>query len=125
MQHAVEARPKLAKLPDLWRSLNNGAVSSQQPDGGEIVASMRCAVVKGDTVKWYETCRCNLLLKHEASTVHAQFFTHITIEPVSNPPKLVGDSFWDYLHEYSKLEHDGGAIANATREFRYVPIRTL
>lgn len=125
MQFAVSARPKLAELHLFWTSLNDGTIRSQEPDGKEIVSSMQRAVIDGATVKWYETCYCNPPLKHERSTVYDKFFTDFMIESVSNPPKLEGEPFWDYMRESSNVENDGGPIAQAGLKFRYLPIRIL
>ena len=70
MQYFVSARPILAEMARFWSLLNDGTINAQKPDGSEIVASMKRAVVKGDKVSWYETCFCSPPLQHERSTVY-------------------------------------------------------
>ena len=125
MQYIVSARLRLVGLPKLWELLNDGTISRQEPDGGEIVASMKRAVFDGDTVQWNETCYCSPPLKHERSTVYDQFFTDMRIEPLAKPPRLEGQRFWDYLQSNTTSRHDSGIGESPTSGIRYVPIRAL
>ena len=125
MEYSVRARPRLVELRTFWKALNDNSIRSQEPDGREIVASMKRAVIDGYIVKWYETCYCYPPLNHERSTVYDQFFTDMMIESVTNPPKLEGERFWDYLREYWKLENGAEKTSHASPKFRYVPIRAV
>ena len=125
MQYVVSARPRLVDLPKLWELLNDGTISRQEPDGKEIVASMRRAVFEGDTVQWNETCYCSPPLKHERLTVYDQFFTNMRIEPMTTPPRLEGRYFWDYLRDYSSNRQDLEIGPSTSSGIRYVPIRAL
>ena len=125
MQYAVSARPRLVDLPKLWELLNDGTISGQEPDGREIVASMKRAVFDGDTVQWNETCYCSPPLKHERSTVYDQFFTDMRIESPAKSPRLEGQRFWDYLRNNTTSGHDSGIGESPNSGIRYVPIRAL
>ena len=126
MQYVVSARPRLVDLPKLWEFLNDGTISRQEPDGKEIVASMKRAVFEGDTVLWNQTCYCSPPLKHERSTVYDQFFTDMRIEPVAKaPPRLEGQRFWHYLQNQVSSRQDLEIGASTNSGIRYVPIRAL
>jgi hypothetical protein len=57
-------------------------VAKQRPDGEEIVASMKRAVLTGPGVaEWYETCFCPTPLYHERQTQYDFYFTDMTTEP--------------------------------------------
>lgn len=124
MQYVISARPRLADLPKLWELLNDSTISRQEPDGREIVASMKRAVFDGDTVQWNETCYCSPPLKHERSTVYDQFFTDMRIESPAKLPRLEGQRFWDYLRNTTSGHHSGIGVSTNSG-IRYVPIRIL
>lgn len=92
------------KREEFFRILTDGTVQSQQPDGPEIVASMRRAVRKGGDVEWTETCYCSTPLAHERGTVLDRFFSEIETETIDSPPPLEGESFWNYLETGAKKE---------------------
>jgi hypothetical protein len=124
MKYAVRAKPRIDKLPRLWTILNDGTVEQQEPDGREILASMRRAVIVDGEVKWFETCYCTPPLRHERSTVFDQFFTNLDIKPLTNLAPLGGERFWDYLQDYSNKTSDGSSEVTAS-QIKYVPIRIL
>ena len=97
MLYRIKAQPNWKQLSNFWTILNDGTVSKQEPDGMEICASMKRAVISGDKVEWYETCYCIPPLKHERATIYEKFFTRIQIEPISSAPELRGRDFWKYL----------------------------
>ncbi len=97
MLYRVKPQPNWKQLPHFWTVLNDGTVSKQEPDGREICASMKRAVISGDKVEWYETCYCSPPLKHEKATIYDKFFTNMQIEPVSSAPELEGREFWNYF----------------------------
>ncbi len=112
-------------LSRLWTILNNGTVEKQEPDGREILASMKRAVVTGDFVEWSETCYCNPPLKHERETVYDRFFTEMEIGPNTESTTSKGRPFWDYLQRHSSIEDEGKAEISVRSPMRYVPIRAL
>ena len=126
MQYVVTARPIVAEMASFWSLLNDGTINAQKPDGAEIVASMKRAVIGGGKVSWYETCYCNPPLLHERSTVYDRFFNDIEIEPHVGQVHLEGERFWDQLRAWNTGKNGGSrqvdGIANVAK---YVPVRIL
>ena len=109
-------------MPTLWNLLNDGTIETQEPDGREILASMRRAVLNGDEVEWHETCYCSPPLRHERATVYDQFFSDIEIGPLVATTPLVGESFWRYIEDRNG-EKGNGRRDSAISVTRYVPVR--
>jgi hypothetical protein len=105
-----------------WDLLNNGTVETQEPDGREIVSSMRRAVMNGDRVEWHETCYCSPPLRHERATVYDQFFGDMEIEPLVSTAPPEGESFWHYLEDRN-TEKGKGLKDGTVSVTRYVPVR--
>ena len=126
MQYVVTARPIVAEMASFWSLLNDGTINAQKPDGAEIVASMKRAVIGGGKVSWYETCYCNPPLLHERSTVYDRFFSNVEIEPHVGPVHLEGERFWDQLRAWNTGKNGGSrhvdGIANVAK---HVPVRIL
>jgi hypothetical protein len=125
MKYAIRAQPRIDNIQFFWTILNDGSVEKQEPDGREILASMKRAVIVDGEVRWHETCYCTPPLQHERSTVYDQFFKHMQIEPLKDTRALKGDPFWEYLREYSSKERDQDSEASVTTGIKYVPIRIL
>ena len=122
MLYLVKARPIVSETARLWTLLNDGTIELQEPDGREIVASMKRAVMTGGKVEWQETCYCSPPLRHERATIYDQFFKDMEIEPLNSSARLGGESFWQNLENGSKgktslHEKDMANIA------KYVPVR--
>ena len=65
MIYKVKARVIEETIGEFYRKLAGGTVSKQQPDGEEIVASMKRAVLTAPGVaEWYEMCFCLTALYH-------------------------------------------------------------
>jgi len=126
MQYVITAWPIVAEMASFWSLLNDGTINAQKPDGAEIVASMKRAVIGGGKVSWYETCYCNPPLLHERSTVYDRFFNDMEIEPHVGPVHLEGERFWDQLRAWNTGKNGGSrhvdGIANVAK---YVPVRIL
>jgi hypothetical protein len=122
MLYVVRARPMVAEMGRFWTLLNDGTVEAQEPDGREIVASMRRAVMNGGRVEWHETCYCSPPLRHERATVYDRFFSDIEIGPLVTSAPLEGESFWHYLEDWSKVRAAGHGQPTVSVG-RYVPIR--
>jgi hypothetical protein len=122
MLYLVKARPIFSETAKLWRLLNDGTIEAQEPDGREIVASMRRAVIIEGKVEWQETCYCSPPLRHERATIYDQFFTDMEIEPLDTSTALDGESFWHNLEHRNKgrTPSRGENMANMAR---YVPVR--
>ena len=95
-RYHVQAKPIEATLPELYTLLTDGTIANQQPDGDEIVASMRRATFKNGLVEWNETCYCNPPLSQERATIYDRFFTGMKIHP-AGIASSDGGSFWSYL----------------------------
>jgi hypothetical protein len=81
----------LAKLTD-------GTIENQRPDGRELVASMKRAVVSDDgLIEWSELCYCDSPLAHERATVLDSHFDEISTEPIDAHESYSGRAFMDYL----------------------------
>ncbi|HEX4920027.1 MAG TPA: hypothetical protein VFV92_04730 [Candidatus Bathyarchaeia archaeon] len=125
MLYNVRARPRTTELQRFWTLLTDGTIGSQEPDGLEIIASMKRAVLNWDMVHWSETCFCNPPLKHERTTVYDQFFSDIEVQPKTGPEKLRGEQFWRYLQEtFGETPTTDGA-GYLTTGLRHVPLRIL
>ena len=87
-------------MPEFYRKLSNGTIQNQEPDGAEIVDSMKRAVITGpDTVQWTETCYCSPPLKHERETVYDKYFSDLETVPVESYRKYSGKPFMEYLQD--------------------------
>jgi hypothetical protein len=86
----------LAKLTD-------GTIENQRPDGRELVASMKRAVVSEDgLIEWSEMCYCDPPLAHERATVLDSHFDDISVESIDAHENYRGRSFLDYLREVAR-----------------------
>ena len=122
MLYFVRARPIVGEMPRFWTLLNDGTIEIQEPDGREIVSSMRRAVMNGGKVEWHETCYCSPPLLHERATVYDQFFEDMEIGPMAATLPPEGESFWQYLQGQNTAKGNGHKEAMA-RDARYVPLR--
>jgi hypothetical protein len=125
MKYSIRAQPKIDQLPTLWTILTDGTVEKQEPDGREIIASMKRAVIVNGEARWSETCFCNPPLLHERNTVYDRFFTEMEIKPLKDLEPPGGDLFWDYMRQSSNKQDDGSSQPSAPTQVRYVPIRIL
>jgi hypothetical protein len=125
MKYSVRAKPRIDTLPRLWTILNDGTVEHQEPDGMEILASMKRAVIVDGEARWWETCYCTPPLRRERSTVYDEFFTDLEAKPITNVAPPGGQRFWDYLREYSSRASDGNHEGISPTQIKYVPIRIL
>ncbi len=98
MIYKVQARYIEDKAGEFFQKLTDGAIASQQPDGQEIVSSMKKAkIVREGIIEWFETCYCDTPLKHERETVYDLYLNDITTELVDAKGETKGESFWNYL----------------------------
>ena len=107
MVYHVRARFRTSTAEEFRRTLLDGTIASQQPDGQEMVDSMNRAVVtaSGD-VEWSELCYCQPPLAHERQTVLDHYFDNITTAETAGYQELEGRPFMEYLNEL------GGAPAD-------------
>ena len=68
MTYKVKGRIIEDKIGEFYRKLTDGTIADQRPDGAEILASMKRAVLTEPGVaEWYEMCLCPSPLYHEPS----------------------------------------------------------
>lgn len=98
MIYKVKARVIEETIGEFYRKLAGGTVSKQQPDGEEIVASMKRAVLTAPGVaEWYEMRFCPTALYHERQTQYDLYFTDMTTEPAEARGEIQGASLWSYM----------------------------
>jgi hypothetical protein len=98
MIYKVKARIIDETISEFYRKLADGTVAKQRPDGEEIVASMKRAVLTGlGVAEWYEMCFCPTPLSHERQTQYDFYFTDMIMEPVQGYGEIQGASLWSYM----------------------------
>ena len=97
MHYRVRARFR-EHTAGAFRQALRDTIPKQQPDGEEIVDSMRRAVVTSDgTIEWSEVCYCPTPLQHERSTVLDRYFEDLTTETVDDYLTHEGEPFLAHL----------------------------
>src|SRR5262249_40247056 len=80
MIYKVRAKIIEETIGEFYRKLADGTVAQQRPDGEEITASMKRAVLTAPGVaEWYEKCFCATPLYHERQTQYDFYFTDMTL----------------------------------------------
>lgn len=98
MIYKVKARVLDETIAEFYCKLVDGAVAEQRPDGEEIVASMKRAVLtEPGMAEWYEMCFCPTPLQHERQTQYDFYFTDMTTEPAQEYGEIQGSSLWSYM----------------------------
>lgn len=98
MIYSIRAVPVSDRLAELYQMLTDGTIEGQEPDGREILSSMKRAKISASgVVQWSEMCFCSPPLKHERETVYDAFFTEFKTEPVSDYVDFEGQSFFKFL----------------------------
>lgn len=91
MYYDVTARLIEEESQELCARIKDGSIAEQKPDGAEIVATMKRAVVQNDDqIEWSEMCFCNTPLAHERLTVLDHYFTDIKAEAVGGYQEYEG-----------------------------------
>ena len=98
MHYKVQAHLIPDTAADFLRKLTDGTIENQKPDGNEIVASMKRAVIdEENVVRWSEVCYCDTPLQHERATVYDQHFTNIETAQVDGYVEFEGEPFVKHL----------------------------
>jgi len=98
MIYHVRARLREDTAAAFLAKLTDGTIEDQRPDGRELVASMKRAVVSEDgLIEWSELCYCDSPLAHERATVLDSHFDEISTEPIDAHESYSGRAFMDYL----------------------------
>ena len=103
MIYKVKAKVIDETIGEFYRKLADGTVGKQRPDGEEIVASMKRAVLTGPGIaEWYEMRFCPTPLQHERQTQYKSYFTDMTTEPAEGYGEIQGASLWSYMASKAK-----------------------
>lgn len=98
MIYHVRAKFRVDTASAFLAKLTDGTIDKQRPDGPELVASMKRAVVNvEDEVEWTELCYCKPPLAHERTTVLDSHFDDIRTKPIEAHTQLEGLPFMDHL----------------------------
>ena len=104
MIYHVRARLREDTAAAFLAKLTDGTIEDQRPDGRELVASMKRAVVSEDgLIEWSELWYCDSPLAHERATVLDSHFDEISTEPIDAHESYSGRAFMDYLRRASSL----------------------
>ena len=104
MIYKVKARIIGDKIDEFYSKLIDGTIANQKPDGEEIVASMKRAVLTSSgSIEWYERCLCPTPLQHERATQYDSYFTEMTTEVVADYGRLKGESLWSYMASWTEM----------------------
>jgi hypothetical protein len=110
MIYKVKARVIDDTIGEFHRKLADGTVAKQRPDGEEIIASMKRAVLTGPGVaEWYEMCFCPTPLQHERQTQYDFYFTDMTTDVAEGYGRLQGASLWSYMAAKAEAATQGSA----------------
>ena len=85
-------------IVEFYCKLVDGTIAEQCPDGEEIVASMKRAVLTAPGVaEWFEMFFCPTPLQHERQTQYDSYFSELTAQPVATYGEIQGASLWSYM----------------------------
>jgi len=103
MIYSVKARFIEEKMPEFYQKLTDGTILNQEPDGQEIVNSMkRAKITQRNTIQWSEMCFCSPPLKHERETIYNNFLTDMTTKIIDDYEEYDGELFKDFLEKQIK-----------------------
>ena len=109
MTYKVKAKLVDATIGEFYRKLADGTVAKQRPDGEEIIASMKRAVLTGPGVaEWYEMCFCSTTLHHERETQYDFYFTDMTTAEAEGYGEIQGASLWSYMASRAEAARHAG-----------------
>src|SRR6516162_9982773 len=119
MIYKVKARVIEERIGEFYRKLADGTVAKQRPDGEEITASMKRAVLTAPGVaEWYEMCFCPTPLAHERQTQYDFYFTDMTTETAEGYGEVQGESLCSYMASKAEASKNAeqGSAAERTRD---------
>ena len=100
MMYKVKATLIQSKAKEFLTHLQDGTIESQQPDGPEIVASMKRATLDGEGwVNWTEVCYCSPPLAHERVTWLDTYFEKLETQPIEGYETFKGKPFMEHLRD--------------------------
>ena len=103
MFYSVKAQYNEEKMDEFYQKLTDGTIQNQEPDGYEIVNSMkRAKITAPKTIQWSEMCFCPTPLKHERETIYNHFLSDLETQTIDGYTKFDGESFFDFLERQFK-----------------------
>jgi hypothetical protein len=117
MIYKVKAKVIDETIGEFYRRLSDGTVARQRPDGEEIVACMKRAVLTAPGIaEWFETCFCPTPLYHERQTQYDSYFTEMATEAALGYGEIQGESLWLYMASKAEVvRHDESGTASDPR----------
>lgn len=102
MIYKVSAKLRIDQASKFHEKLTDGTILKLEPDGPEIVASMKNATIdESGQINWTELCYCPTPLMHERTTVYDQYFTDMKTEQIRTHEIFKGKSFMAVLASYN------------------------
>jgi len=96
--YSVKARFIEEKMQEFYQKLIDGTIKSQEPDGNEIIESMkRAKITVPNVIQWSEMCFCSTPLKHERETIYDNFLTDMETTIIDDYVEYEGEFFMDFL----------------------------
>ena len=98
MIYSVKARFIEDKTREFYQKLTDGTIKNQEPDGNEIIESMkRAKITAPNVIEWSEMCFCSTPLKHERETIYDNFLIDFEITRIDDYVDCEGEFFMDFL----------------------------
>ena len=103
MFYSIKAHYIEEKMSEFYEKLIDGTIRNQEPDGQEIVSSMkRAKITAPKIIQWSEMCFCPTPLKHERETIYNHFLTDFETQTIDDYVEFDGESFFDFLERQFK-----------------------
>ncbi len=98
MIYSVKARFIEEKTREFYQKLTDGTIKNQEPDGNEIIESMkRAKITAPNVIEWSEMCFCSTPLKHERETIYDNFLIDFKTTRIDDYVEYAGEFFMDFL----------------------------
>ena len=98
MIYSVKARLIEEKAREFYQKLTDGTIKNQEPDGNEIIESMkRAKITAPNVIEWSEMCFCSTPLKHERETIYDNFLIDFETTRIDDYVEYEGEFFMDFL----------------------------
>ena len=98
MIYSVKARFIEEKTREFYQKLTDGTIKNQEPDGNEIIESMkRAKITAPNVIEWSEMCFCSTPLKHERETIYDNFLIDFETARIDDYVEYEGEFFMDFL----------------------------
>ena len=98
MIYSVKARFIEEKTREFYQKLTDGTIKNQEPDGNEIIESMkRAKITAPNVIEWSEMCFCSTPLKHERETIYDNFLIDFETIRIDDYVEYEGEFFMDFL----------------------------